>query len=253
MKAARTLREKIDAEILVTGILATSHLWPELIEICMEAGLDYLIVDTEHGAFSPELITDVCALGRLLDFAVFVRPIATDLTTVRRALDWGPCGLLLPCVDSAAILDDVRDAVYLPPRGRRRPGGAGNRWVRDYSQETWKTVVEDALIVLPQIETRQGLARVDEIAAHELTTAMAAGPYDLSADLGVCGRTSDPLVVDAIARIRAAGRAAGKNMWMIGHGPTLRSQGINFICIGEPTWILQASLRRLVEETRAGA
>jgi hypothetical protein len=42
-------------------------------------------------------------------------------------------------------------------------------------------------------------------------------------------------------------------MWMIGNGPALRRQGFTFVCIGEPTWVLQATLRRMVEETKAEA
>jgi 2-keto-3-deoxy-L-rhamnonate aldolase RhmA len=251
LDAARTLRDRIRTETPTTGLLVTNHLWPELVEVAVQAGVDYLIIDTEHGFFSQELICDVCALGRQLRFPILVRPVSHDLTIVRRALDMGPCGLLLPGIEAAEMLDQVRDAAYLPPRGKRRPGGPGNRWVSDYSYDSWKRDVEDDLIVLPQIETRRGLDHIEEIATHEITTAMAIGPYDLSADLGVCGRMSDPAVQTAVERIRSAGRAVGKNMWMIGHGPTLRAQGFSFMCIGEPTWLLQSALLRLVRETKA--
>jgi len=252
MKAASVLQEKIKAGGPTTGILVTNHLWPDLVEVALEAALDYLIIDAEHGAFSPELIADVCALGRLLDFPILLRPVSHELTTVRRALDIGPCGMLLPGIETAAMLDQVRDGVYLPPRGLRRPGGPGNRWVKDYSYDSWKGSVEDDLIVLPQIETRRGLDHLEEIANHEITTAMAIGPYDLSVDLGVCGQTSAPAVQEAVGRIRAAARSAGKQMWMIGNGPELRRQGFTFLCIGEPTWLLQATLRRLVQEIKGG-
>ena len=56
MHAARILKQKIKDETLTFGILITNHLWPEIVEISIKAGLDYLIIDTEHGAFSPELI-----------------------------------------------------------------------------------------------------------------------------------------------------------------------------------------------------
>src|SRR5688572_8015793 len=87
MKAAKLLKEKIKTERRTTGMLVTNHLWPELVEVAREAALDYLIVDTEHGSFAPELVADVCALGRMLDFPILIRPISHDLTTVRRALD----------------------------------------------------------------------------------------------------------------------------------------------------------------------
>jgi 2-keto-3-deoxy-L-rhamnonate aldolase RhmA len=250
MEAARILKRKIKEETPTIGILLTNHLWPEVIEISINAGLDYLIIDTEHGAFSPELIVDVCAIGRLLNFAVLIRPISHEINTIRKTIDMGACGLLLPTIQSAANLDEVRQGIYMPPRGQRRPGGLGNRWVRNYSYETWKSEVEDDLIVLPQIETRQALGQLDAIGNHEITTAMAIGPYDLSADLGVCAETTGPVVGEAIQQIRLAARKAGKNMWMIGDGPTLARQGFTFICIGEPMWMLQATLRGMVQHVK---
>jgi len=246
MVAAARLKTRINQGQLTTGILVTNHLWLELVEICLNADLDYMIVDNEHGAFSPELVADVCAAGRLADLAVLLRPISHDMSTIRKSIDMGPCGLLLPNVNSAAVLDQVRDAVYMPPRGQRRPGGRGNRWVGDYSYDTWKTEVEDNLIILPQIETREGLANVTQIASHELTTAMAIGPYDLSVDLGVAGQTSGPEVTAATQTIQRAAYAAGKKMWVIGDGPVLIEQGFSFLCIAEPTGLLERTLKQMV-------
>jgi 2-keto-3-deoxy-L-rhamnonate aldolase RhmA len=250
MEAARILKRKIRAQTPTTGILITNHLWTEAVELSIEAGLDYIIIDTEHGAFSPELITDVCAIGRLMKFAVLIRPISPEIDIIRKTIDMGACGLLLPTVQGAEDLDEVRQGIFMPPRGQRRPGGLGNRWVNDYSYATWKSEVEDDLIILPQIETQRGLDHLDEIANHEITTAMAIGPYDLSADLGVCGESTGPKMEGAIRQIRLAASTAGKNMWMIGDGPALAKQGFTFLCIAEPIWLLQATLRRVVEEVR---
>ena len=52
----------------------------------------------------------------------------------------------------------------------------------------------------------------------------------------------------ALAQIRAAGRSAGKNMWMIGNGPALTQQGYTFLCIGEPSAVLAQQLGQLVKE-----
>jgi 2-keto-3-deoxy-L-rhamnonate aldolase RhmA len=251
MEAARILKRKIDSGTPTLGILITNHLWPEIAEISLNAGLDYMIIDAEHGAFSPELIAEVCAVGRLMNFAVLIRPSTHEIATIRRTLDMGACGLLLPSVNGAEDLDEVRRGIYMPPRGQRRPGGLGNRWVKNYTYATWKSEVEDDLIILPQIETRQGLENLTAIAGHEIVTAMAVGPYDLSAELGVCGETTGPVVSEAVQQIRLAAKAAGKTTWMIGDGPTLAKQGFTFLCIGEPTWLLQAMLRRTADQVRS--
>ena len=205
--------------------------------------MDYLIVDREHGAHSDELTAEVCAIGRRMEFPVLIRPIDGDYSTIRKAIDLGPCGLLLPSVESAAALDAVRSAIYLPPRGSRRPGGAGNFWVGSYDYQTWRQTVEDAFIVLPQIETKHGLDLVDEIAAHEITTAMAIGPYDLSVDLGISGELEHETLIAAETNIREAAAKAGKSMWVIGDPAPLISRGHSFLCIGESTSMFEHALR----------
>lgn len=250
MKSAQILRAKIAAETLTVGMLVIDHYWHDVIEIARNAGLDYLIIDQEHSAFTEERIAEGCSIGRQLDFPILIRPRDAESALVRRAADIGACGFLLPRVESAAMLDDVRNGLYMPPRGARRPGGPGNRWVPNVQYPTWRDEVENDFIVLPQIENRRGLENVEEIARHPITTAIAVGPYDLSADLGVCYDPTAPVHVAALDRIRRAGRAAGKNMWMIGDGATLMRQGYTFICIGEPTLYLETMLKKAVADLR---
>lgn len=252
MQAALNLRRKLaDPGQVVTGVLATFHFWPGMVELAIQAGLDYLIIDLEHLTHDHAAVAEACATGRRADFPVLIRPPAAEFTPVRLAMDLGPCGLLVPTVDSTETLGIIQDAVYLSPRGRRRPGGPGCGWVRDFHYETWRSTVEDHLIILPQIETRAGLAQVDAIASHPLTTAIAVGPYDLSADLGCCWNPEAPALRSALARIRAAGESAGKPMWMIGDGPTLAREGFRFLCIAEPIQFLRAGLSEAVALTKA--
>ena len=90
----------------------------------------------------------------------------------------------------------------------------------------------------------------DAIAAHEITTAIAIGPYDLSADLGVCFEMDHPKMQEAVEEIRAAGEKAGKTMWRIGDGETLASEGYHFLCIGTPEGIFRTALSVLNQATK---
>ena len=251
MNPAAELITKINSDRITTGVLITDHLWPRLIEICKLAGLDYAIIDCEHGPHDTTAIAEACAVGRMLGFPVLIRPISSAYDQVRRAIDMGPCGLMIPSVESVEQLRSVRDAALLPPRGRRRPGGWGNHWMADVQYESWKAQFEQHLVILPQIESATGLANADTIAADELVTAIAVGPYDLSAELGCCWQPADERLQSALARIRAAGRSAGKNMWMIGDGPTLVEQGYTFLCVGEPSAALAQKLGQIVRECGA--
>ena len=244
MQPARTIRQKLADGSVVAGMLLTNHVWPEAVEVARDAGLDYLVVDMEHGPHTVDVVAGVCELGRVGNFAVLIRPAANDFRTISMAMDLGPCGLILAAVDGVETMNEVRDALYLPPRGRRRPGGLGNRWVSDYHYQTWKETVEDHLVVVPQIETLQALENVGAIAAHEITTAIGIGPYDLSMALGVDYDRNHPSMVDAIDRIRSAGEAAGKTMWRMGDPPTLVREGFRFVCMGDPMAVLTDALRQ---------
>lgn len=250
MESAITLRRKLDSGAIVTGALATRHFWPGLVEVAMEAGLDYLIIDLEHLTHDAEKVAEGCAIGRRAGFPVLIRPPEPEHTPMRLAMDLGPCGLLVPCVESLDTMRTIQDAVWMKPRGRRRPGGPGNAWVADFHYETWKATVEDHLVILPQIESRTGLENVHDIAAHPLTTAIAVGPYDLSADLGVCWNPDASELREALATIREAGHAAGKPMWMIGDGARLVREGYRFLCLGEPIACLQTKLTELDRAAR---
>uniref|UniRef100_A0A7C4QWH3 HpcH/HpaI aldolase/citrate lyase domain-containing protein n=1 Tax=Schlesneria paludicola TaxID=360056 RepID=A0A7C4QWH3_9PLAN len=252
MQPAQMLQGKVARGEAAVGLLVTDHLWIDLIEIAAKAGLDYLIIDMEHGAASTDLVADVCRVGRQIGFPILLRPRSNDYAALRHAIDLGPCGFLLACVESAAELDVVRDAIYVPPRGRRRPGGPGNRWVPGFGADDWRRTVEDHFLVWPQIETRRGLSQREAIARHELTTALAVGPYDLSAELGCCGDFQAPELQAALRQILEAARMAGKPGWMIGSDAAgLARDGWNFVCLGEPSWILQAALRERVAQTQA--
>ena len=253
MKAAKILKQKINDKTLALGVLATFHLWPGLVELAMRAGLDYMIIDLEHLTFDHEMVAEACAVGRRADFPILIRPPAAEFTPVRLAMDLGPCGLLIPYVESLATLGIVREAVYMKPRGRRRPGGLGNFWIRDYQYTTWKTEIEDDLIILPQIESLVGLENAEAIARDPLTTAMAVGPYDLSADLGVCWQPEHPKLVESLTRIQRASTAAGKTTWMIGDGDVLMKRGFRFFCIAEPMMLLEDTLRDMVNGLKAGS
>ena len=250
MKPAVTLKQKLVDSELVVGIIITNHLWLELIEIALHAGLDYVIIDAEHNTHHGPLIADACRLGRLAEFPVLLRPQRTDTESIGLAMDLGPCGLLLPMIETPDQLDRVRDGIYLPPRGKRRPGGPGNRWVTEFNDRAYRTQVEDHLVVLPQIESQTGIENAQAIAGHEITTALAVGPFDLSARLGVCGIANHPKLQQALQMIRLAADQANKPMWMIGNGEDLVRQGYRFICVAEPSFLLEATLKNTVTGLR---
>lgn len=247
---AKRLKEQLAADDPVIGLMATDHAWPFLVEICQKSGLDYLVVDSEHGDFSDELVSHICQVGRLANFPVLVRTISCETTVVRRTMDLGPSGILIPCVESAEQLDQVQQAVLMPPRGRRRPGGMGNYWMRDFQYDTWKSDFEDHFIVIPQIESQAGVDNINSIAGHSLVTAVGLGPYDLSADLGCCWDPEEDAFINALDQVKTAADAVGKKVWAGCDGPALRAKGYSFLWVGTAMLVLSNALTQLAQEIR---
>lgn len=252
LTAAMRLKEKLSSREPVIGVMAIDHVWPLLVELCKKSGLDYLIVDREHGPHSDETVAHVCQVGRLAEFPVLMRTVSCEMSELRRAIDLGPCGLLLPCVESAEQLDTVRDAIHLPPRGKRRPGGLGNYWMNDVHYRNWRDEFEEHFVVIPQIETRAGVKNAEQIASHPLTTALGLGPYDLSADLGCCWDPENSDHKRAIEQVRAAAEQAGKPVWIGCDAERLRREGYSFLWIGSVSGLLLGSFAETVAALRRG-
>lgn len=250
LTTGKLLKEKLASNEPVIGLMATDHAWPLLVETCQSGGLDYLIIDCEHGNFSDRDVSQICQVGRLANFPVLVRTISCESTVVRRKLDLGPCGILLPNVESTEQLNQVQQAVWMPPRGDRRPGGLGNYWMKDFHYATWKSDFEDHFIVIAQIESQLGVDAAPALAAHPLVTALGLGPYDLSADLGCCWDPQNGDFLEAMAAVKAAADAEGKKVWAGCDGPDLRRKGYSFLWIGTASMTLTNAFARLVDEIK---
>lgn len=253
MKPAQNLLTKLRDGKTALGMLVTNHLWPEVLDIAIAADLDYFVIDLEHGPHDESMVAAVCASARLVGYPVLIRPVANDFRTASKMMDLGPCGLVLAAVEDTETLDGVRDAVRMPPRGKRRPGGLGNYWVENYHYETWKHGVEDHAIVIPQIETRRGLENVRAIAEHPIVTAVGIGPYDLGMAVGTGLNQTDPAFVSARQQVEDAARAVGKPFWNVGYAPRLAQQGYRFLCFGDPMVALARALRDQTDQTRQAA
>lgn len=248
----KTLKQRLQTDTPVIGMMATDHAWPHLVEICQHAGLDYLVIDCEHGSFSDELVAHICQIGRLTKFPVLVRAISCEITVIRRILDLGPCGILLPNVTTTDELDHVQAAIQMPPRGTRRPGGMGNYWMSDVHYESWQRDFEAHFIVIPQIESQAGVNAVDAIVGHPIVTALGLGPYDLSADLGCCWQPETLAFQSVLKHLKNAADAVDKKVWAGTNTTELIAQGYTFLWVGTVSSMLGQALAQSVHALKTG-
>lgn len=182
-------------ESLSAGWISLGH--PRVAEIVALAGYDFVIVDIEHTPTSLETLDDVVRAVELHDVPVVVRVPWNDPVELKRVLDIGVAGVMIPMVETVAAAEEAVDAMTYPPEGMR--GVAGSR-ATNYGLEfdEYMRNADDDLVTILQIETVDGVENAGEISAVEGVDSLFVGPSDLSASLGVTGDWQDETVLAAI-------------------------------------------------------
>ena len=175
---------------------------PELAEIASEAGFDWLFLDMEHGPLEP------AALVRLIQAvrgacAPVARVPENEEMWIKKALDAGAAGVIIPRVNSAGEAAKAVHWSKFPPEGGRGVGFSRANLYGARFQEHVETA-NRATAVIVQVEHVDAVRAIDDILAVPGVDAVFIGPYDLSASLGKPGRIQDEDVREAIGTVRAA-------------------------------------------------
>lgn len=186
---------------------------PLVAELAGRVGYDAVLIDGEHGPGDHSDHRAMIQAAMATDATVLMRVAANDPVFLKRALDLGVEGVMIPAIGSAEAARDAVAACLYPPHGRRgfaagllRASAFGLN-LTDYVAEVGGGT---ALFLALQIETAAGVDAVEAIAAVPGYDCLFIGPYDLSGDLGIAGQFDHPMFDQALSRIEAAGRDHGK-------------------------------------------
>lgn len=183
---------------------------PSIAEVLARAGFDWLVIDLEHSVIGLREAQDLLRAADLHGVPGIVRLPANDPVVIKRVMDAGAAGVMVPMVNRAADAAAAVAAVRYPPSGTR---GVGLARAQGYGAEgafaAYRDGLDDTAVVVVMIEHVDAVAAIEEILAVDGVDAFIIGPYDLSGSLGVPGALDDPAVVDAIATVRAAGERHG--------------------------------------------
>jgi len=174
---------------------------PDISEILASLGFDWILFDMEHGPLSVETVqTMMQSMSYSIDCVPLVRVGWNDLVLIKRALDIGAYGLVIPWVNTK---DEALKAVSYckyPPEGIR---GVGPRRAAMRDKEYIETANEEILIVL-QIETQTALENLNEIFSVKGVDACFIGPMDLTMSLGIYRNFDHPKFKDAKNKVLRA-------------------------------------------------
>ena len=177
-------------------------------EILAGTGFDWVLIDTEHGAFGLEGLQHCLAAFNGSRTVPIVRVPWNDAVRIKQILDLGADGVLVPMVNSPAEAKAAISACKYPPEGTR---GFGPRRASDYGRSTDAYVAQanDGTIVMLQIEHVSAVAQIDEILAVPGIDVICMGPTDLSGSAGLLRQFNHPTVVAAIDKVIARAHAKG--------------------------------------------
>jgi 4-hydroxy-2-oxoheptanedioate aldolase len=178
------------------------------------SGLDFCLIDTEHGPFNVETAMDFVRAAERRGIAPFVRIKDATRPSVLKMLDIGAKALIIPYINSVEEVKKLVEYGKYYPLGLRgfapaRAAGFGYEDFPEDLSEYFRSANRSTMII-PQCETSGCLEQIEEIAALEGVDGIFVGPYDLSVSLGKPGQLSDPLVTGAIDRVLKVCKKAGK-------------------------------------------
>lgn len=182
---------------------------PAIAEIMSRAGFDWLVIDLEHSVITIREAEELIRVIALSGACPLVRLSVNDSVQIKRVMDAGAHGVIVPMVNSAMDGRQAVEAVRYPPEGRR---GVGLARAQGYGSafERYRQWLNQESVVIVQVEHIKAVDELKEILAVDNIDGFIVGPYDLSGSLGVPGQLNHPKMKETMDRILSTNAAAGK-------------------------------------------
>ena len=246
------LKQKVTASTQMRGAMVFEFFSPGIPIILKNAGCEFVIFDMEHGGLSLEQFKTLSIISNSNKIAPFIRIPEINYNYVARALDLGASGVMVPMVNTPEDAIKIVHSSKYPPQGKR---GAGFGFAHDnYINQSPLSYIEKAnnsLINIIQIETKQGLENVKEIASVDGVDCLWVGHFDLTNFLGIPGDFSSKIYLNAINEIVDAAGTYKKSLGiMVNNKKELEiysKLGFNMIAVGTEMNILSRSISQILK------
>jgi 2-dehydro-3-deoxyglucarate aldolase len=216
---------------------------PVVAEIMSGAGFEWLVVDLEHSVIELSSAQVLFQVIESQGLPALVRLSDNDQVQIKRVLDAGACGIIVPNVNSAKDAKKAIISAKYPPQGVRGTGIARAQGYGASFKEYFDKANKD-IVVIVQIEHRDAVDNIKEIIETPID-AVLIGPYDISASYGVAGEFDHPKVIEAINKVKEVTKSSSKALGIHVVYPekdeVLRylKEGFSFIAYSTDSIILQ--------------
>lgn len=183
----------------------------EIALLARASGHDFLWIDQQHAIYNVETVKNIALTAQAVGVAPIVRVTSVDDPTISLLLDNGVTGIVFPDVETAEQAQRAVNASKFAPIGKR--GMSGSYPFFDYQSVNMAEAVvamNEATLVVAMIESPEGLANADEIAAVEGVDIIHIGMSDMLNNMGLTGKHGSPEIVAALDRVLEVAKAHGK-------------------------------------------
>jgi staphyloferrin B biosynthesis citrate synthase len=258
LDVSNPVKVRMQAGEVALGMIVRLARSGDIARIAKTTGHDFIFIDNQHALFTSETIGHMAqaALGCGVAPLVRVRSCRDPDTSV--LLDNGVTGIVFPDVSSAADARRAVDACKFPPIGKRSAGGGHPIFdLRPMPVGESVRLLNDLTLVVCMIETMEGLANLDEIAAVDGVDVLHVGCNDLLIAMGKPGAFGDPEIVAAVERVIAAAHRNGKYAGLGGERDLERQQdfirkGVRFVSTQTDIAFLMAAAGQRTQQIRQG-
>jgi 4-hydroxy-2-oxoheptanedioate aldolase len=255
--ARNVVKEKLARDEVVASMTVRLVRGVEIARLAATAGFDMIYVDLEHSTLTLEATGQICQAALNVGIAPMVRVPANTPEYIQRVLDAGALGIIAPGVGSAEEAREVVRAAKYAPLGERGAGGAlPHLQYRPFPTAEANAAVNDATMVIVQLESAEAVSKADEIAAVEGVDMVLVGVNDLLADMGLAGQFEHPRVREAYAGTIEACRKHGKHAGVGGLStrPKLAAEfiamGARMVSTGTDIQFLSAAMNEKAKQVR---
>ena len=251
------IKEKLKNGETVIGSVIYS--WsPNIMEVAGLAGLDFIRIDNEHAWRQDASAENLIRAAVIADVVAIMRIDRENPYLVRKALELGAGGVLVPDVHDAAEVEDIVKAAKFPPRGTR--GYSAQNWSGGWGIKggrEWIEWSDSQQMVGVMIENTTAIENINEIVAVEGLDFLLFGPADYSMSLGLgAPNKNHPEVVGALEKTISAGQRYNKPVMMgVGANPEdlkrYKEMGVSMFELASDIAILRSGwskARQVVEE-----
>lgn len=227
----------------------------ELVEIVAYSGFQYVIIDCEHTYMTNDKVMSLIRTAENEGLVTFVRVPDSSEVEIKKALDMGASGIVVPSVNSAEEARRIVKYAKFPPLGERGacPYVRANHYGIDGVTEFYKEA-NDGTTIYVLVETPEGFKEIDEIIKVEGIDIVSAGIVDLSVALGLAGQHDHPKVVKIIRDTRKLAHKYGKYCGGFVVAPEevkkQRDEDIDFLTYGTDTLMISAFYRNACREIK---